>query len=162
MQISAVGSSYGYGSPMEGVQNLSRLKSLSQDSLSSLDTDGNGSISESEFEQAFSGTTPTGTTSAPDAAATDQADSLFKKIDSNGDGQISSSEWNSFEQKLQGHGHHHHHQAESSDSADSSSDSTQSLQNLVAQLYKAADTDGNGQLSQSELTSFLTGSSTLV
>jgi len=59
-----------------------------------LDTDGDGSISKSEFENALANV----------GVSTTDADSLFAKLDSNGDGSISESEL-----EKAGHGHHHHH-----------------------------------------------------
>jgi Ca2+-binding EF-hand superfamily protein len=171
-QIGSITSSYGYGNMMGGMSGLSgmgvkqSLAALASEPLSQIDSSGTGSISESEFEQAFaqaaSGTSGTSSTSATSSATNATADSIFKKIDTNGDGKISADEWNTFQQKVQAHqgGHGHHHHAQAADDADSSTSSTQSpaqtLQNLVAQLYKTADTNGNGQLSQGELTNWLT------
>lgn len=59
------------------------------------DTDGNGQISQSEFESAIGANADTG-----------KVDALFKKIDGNGDGAISQSEFAAAAQKA--HGHHHH------------------------------------------------------
>ena len=166
-QIGSISSSLGYGNLMSNLSGLSGvgakqgLATLASESLSQIDTSGTGSISESEFEQAFAQATSgtTGTTT-PSSATNAVADAIFQKIDANGDGQISSSEWNTFQQKVQAHeGHGHHHHAQASDAADSSTSSsqsaTQTLQSLVAQLYKSADTNGDGQLSQSELTNWL-------
>ena len=60
-----------------------------------LDTDGDGQISKSEFEQALSGA----------GVSTSAADTAFAKLDANGDGSISQSELASAQP---GHGGHHH------------------------------------------------------
>jgi hypothetical protein len=76
--------------------------SSSQSGLQSLlgqfDANGDGQISQSEFENAI----------GPDADKS-KVDALFNKIDSNGDGSISSDEMKSAAQKAHGGGHHHHH-----------------------------------------------------
>ena len=159
MQIGSVGGSYGYGNTMGGLLGCSGMSGqhgpppmakLANKKLSDIDGNGDGSISESELQQALAGTTSTDGTSTTSSVSSDAADKLFKKIDTNGDGKISSDEWTTFQQNLATHRHHHHH-SQASGAGDNSQDSTQSLQNAVAQLYKSADTDGNGQLSQSEL-----------
>ena len=68
-----------------------------QSVFSRFDTDGNGQVSQSEFENAI----------APNADRT-KVDAFFAKIDSNGDGSISTAEMQSAMQKAQGHHHHHH------------------------------------------------------
>ena len=73
-----------------------KLESL----LGKFDTDGDGQISQSEFETAI----------GPDADKT-KVDELFQKLDTNGDGAISLDELRATLQKAHG-GHHHHHSAE--------------------------------------------------
>ena len=73
-----------------------------KDLFSQLDTDGNGQISKSEFEN---GLGAGGTNIA-------QADDVFGKLDKNGDGSVSLDEMSS---ALKGKGHHHHHQVADSD-----------------------------------------------
>ena len=156
MQVSAVSGGYDYGlaigmSSLRGLQGTQGKQgpppaSLAGKLLSDIDTDANGSISESEFET-FLNAKSTGTSS--DTAA--QAASLFKKVDANGDGQISASEWSAFQNKIKQH--HHHHQ-KSSDTQDSQQ-VDQGLRNMVNQIYKGADANADGQLSQSELTDWL-------
>ena len=67
-----------------------------------LDTDGDGQISQSEFESAMSG------------IGVDQssADAIFSKLDANGDGNVSQNE---LQAAHHGHGHHHYHMANSAD-----------------------------------------------
>ncbi|MGY4571449.1 MULTISPECIES: EF-hand domain-containing protein [Bradyrhizobium] len=75
-----------------------------KDLFSQIDADGNGKITQSEFENALGAG---GTNTA-------QADDVFSKLDSNGDGNVSLDEMS---QALQGHkggGHHRHHMASGS------------------------------------------------
>lgn len=151
MQVSAVGNGYGYGlsigmSGLQSQQGTKGARSLSGKQLADLDTDGDGSISQSEFQSFLTGQTATQTTAA-DQRATD----LFKKIDTDGDGKISSTELSAFQQKI---GQHHHRHAEQTQDSQQTSSSSK-LQDLVNQVYKSADSNGDGQLSQTELTSWL-------
>jgi Ca2+-binding EF-hand superfamily protein len=73
-----------------------KLESL----LGKFDTNGDGQISQSEFETAI----------GPDADKA-KVDELFNKLDANGDGAISQDELKAALQKAHG-GHHHHHSAE--------------------------------------------------
>ena len=93
------------------------------DLFSQLDTDGDGQISKSEFEQALGAV----------GVDTQSADALFGKLDANGDGSVSQGELG----KAHGHGHHHHHQT---DSADSTQGGAQ--QGDVATLLNATDING--------------------
>jgi hypothetical protein len=61
------------------------------------DTDGDGKISQSEFENAI----------GPDADKA-KVDELFAKIDGNGDGAVGQDELKAALQKAHGGGHHHH------------------------------------------------------
>ncbi|MGN6571900.1 MAG: EF-hand domain-containing protein [Pseudolabrys sp.] len=61
-----------------------------------LDTDGDGKISQGEFESALSSS----------GVDTSSADALFAKLDKNGDGSIDQGELTSATRR--GHGHHHH------------------------------------------------------
>jgi EF-hand domain pair len=80
-----------------------------QDLFSQLDTNGDGQISKSEFENALGAG---GTNIA-------QADDVFSKLDKNGNGSVSLDELTS---ALKGsNGHHHHHVAGSDGSNDSTS-----------------------------------------
>ena len=67
--------------------------------LGKFDTNGDGQISQSEFETAI----------GPGADKT-KVDELFQKLDANGDGAVSADELKAAVQKA--HGHHHHHSAE--------------------------------------------------
>ena len=89
----------------------SKLQSL----FGKFDTDGDGQISQSEFENAI----------GPDADKA-KVDALFAKIDGNGDGAVSQDEMQSAIQKMHGGGHHHHH-ASSGSSGSKGSDPLQAL-----------------------------------
>jgi hypothetical protein len=69
------------------------------DLFSQLDTDGDGQISKTEFEQALGAV----------GVDTQSADALFGKLDANSDGNVGVGELN----KAHGRGHHHHQHAES-------------------------------------------------
>jgi hypothetical protein len=75
-----------------------------QDLFSQLDTNGDGQVSKSEFENALGAG---GTNLA-------QADDVFNKLDKNGDGSVSLDELSSALQGAGGKGHHHHHHVASS------------------------------------------------
>jgi len=62
-----------------------------------LDSDGDGAVSKSEFEDAL----------GQSGVDTSSADALFGKLDQNGDGSIDQGELTSATKR--GHGHHHHH-----------------------------------------------------
>jgi len=81
-----------------------------------LDTNGDGQISQSEFEAAIG-----------PGADQSKVDALFDKIDANGDGSISQDEMRSAIQKAHGGGHHHHHHVQDADQSQQSSDPLQAL-----------------------------------
>jgi Ca2+-binding EF-hand superfamily protein len=83
-----------------------------QDLFSKIDTNGDGQISKTEFENALGSG---GTNIA-------QADAVFSKLDTNGDGSVSLNELSSALQGAGGKGghHHHHHVASSGGSSDAS------------------------------------------
>jgi EF hand domain-containing protein len=72
-----------------------------KDLFSQIDADGNGKITQSEFENALGAG---GTNTA-------QADDVFSKLDSNGDGSVSLDEMSQALQSHKGGGHHRHHMA---------------------------------------------------
>ncbi len=99
------------------------LSPAQQKVFSELDTNGDGTISQSELETDF------GTNNKQ------LADAVFSKLDTNGDGSISQDEFGAGTTKTAHHGHHHHHmQADSSQSTDPSQDPTQSQDPLSALL----------------------------
>jgi hypothetical protein len=91
------------------------------DLFSQLDTDGDGQISKSEFEQALGAV----------GVDTQSADALFGKLDANGDGSVSQGELG------KAHSHGHHHQMDSADSTQSGAQ-----QGDVATLLNATDING--------------------
>jgi len=88
--------------------------------LSKLDTDGDGTVSQSEFEAALGG-------AGVDAS---QADALFAKLDRNGDGSVDQGELTSALRR--GHGQHHRHVAASMTNATQGANPV----NLIEQLIK--------------------------
>jgi hypothetical protein len=108
-----------------------------QDLFSQIDTNGDGQISKTEFENALGAG---GTNLA-------QADDVFNKLDTNGDGSVSLDELKSALQGAggKGGGHHHHHVAASggnSTGPDGSGSSTDGLNSdpLLQALSGAAST----------------------
>ncbi len=89
--------------------------------FSKIDTDGDGQISKTEFENALSGA----------GVSTADADTLFAKLDTNGDGTVSQDE---LTKAAQGHQHHHMH---GGGGAQGSSD-----QNPLDALLSGAGADG--------------------
>jgi EF-hand domain pair len=88
-----------------------------KDLFSQIDTNGDGQLSESEFENALGAG---GTNLA-------QADDVFNKLDTNGDGSVSLGEMSSALKGAGGKGHHHHaHVGGSGQSGDSSSSAASS------------------------------------
>ena len=97
-----------------------------KDLFSQLDTNGDGKVSKSEFEN---GLDAGGTNTA-------QADDVFSKMDKDGDGSVSLDEMMS---ALKGKGHHHHHVA-ASDGSSGSSATGSSSDPLLQALQGASST----------------------
>ena len=80
-----------------------------QQNFTTADSDGDGQLSQTEFEafdQAMRAGAQQGTQSAQGtqgSSATSQADALFKKLDTNGDGQVSMAELQTGMQKMHQH-----------------------------------------------------------
>jgi len=85
------------------------------DLFSQIDTDGDGQISKSEFEQALGSV----------GVDTQSADALFGRLDANDDGEVTPGEIG------RAHGHHHHHMG-GSGSAQGSSGSQDPLSSLLS------------------------------
>jgi hypothetical protein len=121
-----------------------------QDLFSTLDANGDGSVSKQEFESALGA-------GGTNVAA---ADNVFNQLDTNGDGSVSLDELKSALQGAGGHhGHHHMHAASSTGSADGSSSSSTDpdstdplLQALNAALNSASSTSASSSTSSSSLT----------
>lgn len=86
------------------------------DLFSRLDTDGDGQISKSEFEQALGAI----------GVDTQSADALFGKLDASGDGSVTPGELG----RAHGHGHHHHHMS-GSDTASGGGSPQDALSSLL-------------------------------
>jgi Ca2+-binding EF-hand superfamily protein len=88
-----------------------------RDLIAKFDTDGDGQVSQSEFENAIGSD-----------ADKSKIDALFAKLDGNGDGSISQDELQTALQKAHGGGHHHqHYVADSSGSGQPGGDPLQAL-----------------------------------
>lgn len=119
--------------------------------FSAMDSDGDGSVSQSELESYI---TNAGGTS-------DEADQLYSMLTSSSTSSSSTSSSSSGitldqmasaapQSRPQGHGGHHHHHGGVENSTSSSSSS------IGSDLVNLFDTDGDGSVSQSELSAFLT------
>jgi EF-hand domain pair len=107
-------------------QSASGLTAQSPSQLfSKIDTDGDGKISQSEFETALTGA----------GASKADADALFAKLDANGDGSVTQSEMPGAKGA---HGHHHH--GHGGGGAGGATDS--SSQNPLDALLSGAGADG--------------------
>jgi hypothetical protein len=102
-----------------------------QDLFSQIDSNGDGQISKSEFENALGAG---GTNIA-------QADAVFGKMDKNGDGSVSLDEMSSALKGSGGKGHHHHHHvADSNGSSGSTGTAGSSSDPLLQALQGASST----------------------
>jgi Ca2+-binding EF-hand superfamily protein len=104
-----------------GSQNVN-MSTRWQDFLKNADTDGDGKVSRAEFQAAMA--------QKSDGA---NADDLFSKLDTNGDGYIDTSEA-ATAQKTH-HGHHHHGQQQATD---------------PIQVFEQADQDGDGNIKKAD------------
>ncbi|VIO69709.1 hypothetical protein CI1B_29170 [Bradyrhizobium ivorense] len=104
-----------------------------KDLFSQIDADGNGKITQTEFENALGAG---GTNTA-------QADDVFGKLDADGDGNVS---LNEMSQALQGHkgGHHHHMASGSSDGSSSSGSSSDPLMQALDGATSTSVTNSDG------------------
>ena len=95
----------------------SLFAALSKLSFSQLDANGDGSVTEAEFQAALEKNAPAGmSTSQVDQ----MAQQLYTKI-TGGSGNMTSAEWTNFQTKVASH-HHGHHHAESSSGTSSLSE----------------------------------------
>ncbi len=130
--------------------------------INAADTNGDGSLSLSEVENAL------GASSTSSNASTIAQE--FAQIDTNGDGQISATELTNALQAQNGSqgadgtqgaqgAHHHHHHAHHAGGSQAGG-SQESSSNLASQILGTADTNGDGDLSLSEIENALGVSST--
>ncbi|HWU62839.1 MAG TPA: EF-hand domain-containing protein [Ensifer sp.] len=121
------------------------------------DTDGNGSLSQSEF-----------VASRPDGMSEDDAKSMFNAIDSSGTGSVTEDQLESYMEKNKPVGGHHHHGSGAEDASkafskiDSDSSGSVSLSEFVAgrpkgmseedatTMFKSIDTEGTGSISEEQ------------
>lgn len=96
-----------------------------QSLIAKFDTDGDGKVSQSEFEKAIGS-----------GADKSKVDALFNKLDGNSDGSVSQDELQTALQKAHGGGHHHHHHV------DASSGSGQQGGDPLQALLSGASADG--------------------
>ena len=109
--------------------------------FSQLDTDGDGSVSKTEFESAL----------GQSGVDTSSADALFSKLDQNGDGSVSQSELSSAAHRGHGHGHGHGgHHMDAGGSGGAQGGGDQGLSSLLnssgadgAQTQTATNADGS-------------------
>ncbi len=110
------------------------------DLLSAIDSNGDGTVTQSEME----------TYIQQQGGTQSQADKLFTALAQNGSSGISEDQLASdIAQGLKAHHHHHHHQAV--DAPPSSSGDTSSA-DLASQIFGGLDSDKDGTLSSAELT----------
>lgn len=84
--------------PLPSQADASGSSGPEQQFFSALDTNGDGQISQSELESAFTS----------NGGTAQQADSVLKQLDTNGDGSVGSNELAAAAPQGHGHGHHHH------------------------------------------------------
>lgn len=107
----------------------SGTQSPEQAFFSKLDSNGDGQISQSEFENAASKV----------GVSTSTADAVFAKIDANSDGSVSQSELTKADH---GGGHHHHHVEGGGGSSDSAQGGASSGQSTLDSLMSSTGADG--------------------
>ena len=130
--------------PSSGTANASSSAAASTSTsplsslVSAIDTDGDGTISQSELETYIEGQ---GGTQA-------QADALYAGLDQNGSGNLTQTQLASDLQNAAPvhHGHHHHHHGAAGASSGQ----------VGSQLVQAMDSNGDGSVDQSEFESFVT------
>jgi len=116
-------------------------------SLSELDSDDDGTITKSEFGLSTTSST-SDTTSSTDESKLEE---LFAKIDSDGDGSLSSTEVADFESAMK---EAHGPQGMPPPPPPSDSEDSSSTSDTLQQLLSALDADGSGSVSDSEVTDF--------
>ncbi len=134
--------------------------------ISQMDTDGDGSLSLSEVQNALGGSSgatssggaTSGSTSTATVSTMDGLSSAFASVDTNGDGQLSQSELTNALNQLQGsgqaqghHGHHHHHGGGGGDGGLSLSDLESALTSLTGALNGSSGSSGTSSAAVSTL-----------
>ena len=133
-----------------------------EDAFKKMDSDGDGSVSQQEFESAFVAISQKGGQAADSASTADlkaKADAEFKKMDSDGDGKVSQTEFSTAAKAREaehaqggaqgahkgGHGGHHGGGGEGGGEAGASAASSS-----AAKTYDPADTNKDGVVSAQE------------
>ncbi len=136
---------------------------FAQNLFSQIDANGNGSISQSELENAV--TAAGGTTQA--------ADALYAKLDPTNTGSVSEQQFSQSLSQVMGHHHHHHHAQADQDGDAGDASNGSSAQDALAALFNGAsgganagqvaqdlfsqiDTNSDGSITQSELQNAVT------
>jgi G3E family GTPase len=126
-EVQAQSSASGYA-PTQGMDPSEALGAMAQQFMATMDTNKSGTIDKAEFSQAAQAL-------AKSSGKTDTSgvDAAFGKIDTNGDGQISSDEFMSAIKQATAqndtkkpHHHHHHHHSDASASNSSTPQPDQS------------------------------------
>lgn len=105
------------------------------------DSDGDGYLSESEFNASRPG--------GGKVNSDGTSDDLYSKIDTDGDGKVSESEFESFQTKMQEDG------PPPPPPTDETSDASETTQSSLESLFGTADTDGDGTISEDEASAFM-------
>jgi Ca2+-binding EF-hand superfamily protein len=142
MQISSMG-----GSALTDM--LQQMQQKMQTSFSNTDTDGDGKLSKTEFsafDAAMKADAPQGTQGA-DGKTMPSTDEMFSKLDTDGDGSVTLTELenNAPQPPISADGMSTLLQLQEADS---------STTNPLMKAFKAADADGDGQLSETEFEAF--------
>ncbi|HEY4083217.1 MAG TPA: EF-hand domain-containing protein [Burkholderiaceae bacterium] len=132
-----------------------------EDAFKKMDSDGDGSVSQQEFESAFVAISQKGGQAADSASSADlkaKADAEFKKMDSDGDGKVSQTEFSTAAKAHEaehaqgaqgthkgGHGGHHGGGGEGGGEGGASAASSS-----AAKTYDPADTNKDGVVSAQE------------
>jgi hypothetical protein len=131
-------------------------------SLSDIDTDGDGSISKTEFES-FGASKSAKTSSASSTADTSKADEMFSKMDTNGDGSVSADEKTAFDKTMQTNhpsGPPPLDQASNGSDGTSSDIAAQSMADIMQQLLVALQSYASMSSSTSTTSATATSSTT--
>lgn len=142
-----------------GGSNRPDFSQIQQSIFDQADSNGDGSIDSSEFDSMIQNsprldkalssivTNPDGSKATPDQ--------IFKAVDTDGDGKISVDELKGAMKTAHSHMHGHHGGpppvSDDSSSGDSSDTSTSGISSTVNQIFQLLDTDGDGQVSSTEL-----------
>lgn len=126
-------------------------KRVESNNLADIDTDSSGSLSKDEFLTALKGATE----------STSQDDQFFRMIDTDSSGEVSETEWTTFQEKSasrpSGGAPMGPPPSSGASSVEDDEEETylEKIQNFLMNLFKAADTDEDGEVSESEMTALV-------